>query len=98
MPTMPLKCLALMFVLASLAGLSGCTTNSAVFEGRSPEQVWTVMVTVAQSPEYEDWTIMENNVWVDPNYDRVETIEARLPPSRHRTGPADRDLRHAVHP
>ena len=82
MPTMPLKRLALMFVLASLAGLSGCTTNSAVFEGRSPEQVWTVMVTVAQSPEYEDWTIMENNVWVDPNYDRVE-INRRLKRDYH---------------
>ena len=79
---MPLKCLALNLVLCSIAGLSGCTTNSAVFEGRSPEQVWTVMVTVAQSPEYDDWTIMENDVWVDPNYDRIE-IHRRLKRDYH---------------
>lgn len=65
------------FLLAAFLLLPGCTTNNAVFEDRSPEQVWTVMVTVAQSPEYDDWTIMENDVWVDPNYDRVE-IHRRL--------------------
>ena len=42
----------------------------------------TVMVTVAQSPEYEDWTIMENDVWVDPNYDRIE-IHRRLKRDYH---------------
>ena len=79
---MPLNRLSLMFALFSVAGLAGCTTNTAVFEDRSPEQVWTVMVTVAQSPEYEDWTIMENNVWVDPNYDRIE-INRRLKRDYH---------------
>lgn len=77
-----LKYLALSLVLCSIAGLSGCTTNSAVFEDRSPEQIWTVMVTVAQSPEYEDWTIMANDVWVDPNYDRIE-IHRRLKRDYH---------------
>ncbi|MEE2681662.1 MAG: hypothetical protein VX641_04745 [Planctomycetota bacterium] len=79
---MPWIRLSSLFAIVLIAGLSGCTTNSAVFEGRSPEQVWTVMVTVAQSPEYEDWTIMENNVWVDPNYDRIE-INRRLKRDYH---------------
>ena len=69
-------------LLAAFLLLPGCTTNNAVFEDRTPEQVWTVMVTVAQSPEFDDWTIMENDVWVDPNYDRVE-IHRRLKRDYH---------------
>ena len=80
MPVNP--CLPSLLLAATFLLLPGCTTNNAVFEDRSPEQVWTVMVTVAQSPEFEDWTIMENDVWVDPNYDRVE-IHRRLKRDYH---------------
>ena len=79
---MPLKHLALNVLTCSLLGLSGCTTNTAVFDEHSPEQIWTVMVTVAQSPQYDDWTIMQNDVWVDPNYDRIE-IHRRLKRDYH---------------
>ena len=79
---MTLKFLAVSLALCSISGLSGCTTNSAVFKDRSAEQVWTVMVTVAQSPDYDDWSIMENEVWVDPNYDRIE-IHRRLKRDYH---------------
>ena len=79
---MPLKPLLPTLILSAVALLPGCTTNTAVFKDRSPEQVWTVMVTVAQSPEFDDWTVMENDVWVDPNYDRVE-IHRRLKRDYH---------------
>lgn len=71
-----------------LAGLvvvltTGCTTQSAAFPGRSPEQVWTALVTVSEEPQYDNWVLIENNVWVDSNYDRVE-IYRRLRREVHR--------------
>jgi len=76
--------LAKITFLAS-ALLAGCTSKSEIFSGRSPEQVWTVMATVAQQPEYENWILLENNVWLDPNYDRIE-INRRLKRDYHDEG------------
>jgi hypothetical protein len=69
----------------AIAFLAGCTTKSEVFPGRTPEQVWTVMATVAQEPDYENWILLENNVWLDPNYDRIE-INRRLKRDYHDEG------------
>jgi hypothetical protein len=71
--------------LLAIAFLAGCTSKSEVFSGRSPEQVWTVMATVAQEPEYENWILLENNVWLDSNYDRIE-INRRLKRDYHDEG------------
>ena len=69
-------------LLASLVLLAGCTTKTAVFPDRTPEQVWTVMVTAARFPDYPDWTLMTNDVWIDANYDRLE-IHRRLKRDYH---------------
>ena len=69
-------------LLATLAVLAGCTTKTVVFPDRTPEQVWTVMVAAARFPEYTDWTIMSNDVWIDANYDRLE-IHRRLKRDYH---------------
>lgn len=76
-------CLPLLIGLALSA--SGCTTKSAVFPDRTPQQVWTALVTVCQQPEYEKWILIENNVWVDANFDRVE-VQRRLIRDFHRHG------------
>ncbi|MED5508622.1 MAG: hypothetical protein VX684_12405 [Planctomycetota bacterium] len=69
-------------LLATLVLLAGCTTKTAVFPDRTPEQVWTVMVAAARFPDYSDWTIMSNDVWIDGNYDRLE-IHRRLKRDYH---------------
>ncbi len=72
-------------LLGCLALLVGCTSRSEVFDGRSPEQVWTAMVTVAEEPRYEKWIVVENNVWVDAVFDRVE-IQRTLKRDHHSHG------------
>jgi hypothetical protein len=73
------------FLILAMIFMAGCTSKSEIFSGRSPEQVWTVMATVAQEPEYDNWILLENNVWVDPNYDRIE-INRRLKRDYHDEG------------
>ena len=75
--------MSLMVVLPAL--LAGCTTKSAVFEGRTPEQVWTAMVAIAEEPRYDNWVVVENNVWVDGVFDRIE-IQRSLKRDHHRHG------------
>merc|ERR1712124_239740 len=81
---MPCSRLLIMLFLAGTV-LTGCTSKSEVFSGRTPEQVWTVMATVAQEPDYDNWILLENNVWVDSNYDRIE-INRRLKRDFHDEG------------
>ncbi len=81
---MPCSRLLPMLLLAGTV-LAGCTSKSEVFSGRTPEQVWTVMATVAQEPDYDNWILLENNVWVDSNYDRIE-INRRIKRDFHDEG------------
>ena len=73
------------FLVLPVILTAGCTSKSEVFPGRSPEQIWTVMTTVAQEPEYDNWILLENNVWLDLNYDRIE-INRRLKRDYHDEG------------
>jgi hypothetical protein len=58
---------------AALAcAVAGCTSRSQVFEGYSQDQVWSAMIAAAQSPEYDDWKIAENETFVDEDGRRVE--------------------------
>ena len=66
-----------LFAVGILAFLAGCTSQSAVFKDRSPEQVWAAMVSVAEDPNYDNWVVVENNVWVDSVFDRLE-IQRRI--------------------
>ena len=69
-------------LLATLVLLTGCTSKTVVYPDRTPEQVWTVMVAAARFPDYPDWTLMSNDVWIDANYDRLE-IHRRLKRDYH---------------
>lgn len=75
------------FLLGILAALGGCTTQSSVFKDRSPEQVWTALIAVAEDPQYDKWVVVDNNVWIDLMYDRLE-IQRTLKRDLHRTGSA----------
>ena len=37
--------------------LAGCATVRQSFPGSTADQVWTVLVTVAERPQYDDWTV-----------------------------------------
>jgi hypothetical protein len=58
--------------LTLAALLCGCTSRSQVFEGYADDQLWTAMVATARTPEYDDWKITENEVFVDETGRRVE--------------------------
>ena len=73
------------FLVGILVVLAGCTTQSSVFKDRSPEQVWTALIAVAEDPQYDKWVVVENNVWIDMVYDRLE-IQRTLKRDLHRTG------------
>jgi hypothetical protein len=78
----------------TLAGLlvmalgSGCTTVRETFPDKTPEQVWTALVAVAETPDYdaEDpadrWHIRENRATVFDESARIE-IYRRLQRVRH---------------
>ncbi len=52
--------------------LPACTTVRQEFVGSSRDQVWRAMVAVAESPSYDDWTVTDNDVWVDEAAQRIE--------------------------
>lgn len=60
--------------------LCGCTTTRHAFEGYEAEEVWTAMVAVANTPNYnlgdpaDRWTVRENQVWVDEERNRIEIL------------------------
>lgn len=61
-------------LVLALAGLilGGCTSKSRTFHGRSADEVWRAMQAVAESPEYDDWHVTENEVWVHDDDARIE--------------------------
>ena len=50
----------------------GCTTRTQVFEGYGDDQLWTAMVASAKSPAYDDWKVMDNQVYADEATRRIE--------------------------
>ncbi|MCA9286782.1 MAG: hypothetical protein KDA22_16275 [Phycisphaerales bacterium] len=57
-------------VMAAL--VSGCTSVERAYPGHSYAQVWRAAQVVAESPEYNDWIVTENNVYVNEENQRVE--------------------------
>ena len=70
--------------LVSMTLLGGCTTVRETFAGHDPDQVWTALKAVANSPsggystgEPDDrWTVRENRVWADEPGGRIEIYRA----------------------
>ncbi len=58
--------------LAALVASTGCTSQTQTFEGYSDDQVWSAMVAASRAPEYDDWKISDNDVFVDEAGRRIE--------------------------
>ena len=76
--------LALLFV-------TGCSSVTETFPDHSPEQVWTALTAVAETPDYRDpdpakeWFVKENHVWVDEAAGQIE-IYREIDRILHRAG------------
>jgi hypothetical protein len=73
--------------LPCMAG--GCNSLKQEFVGYDPGHVWSVMRAVAESPEYDDWYVVTNDVWTSPEEARMEVYRElqryhRTPLSRPR--------------
>jgi hypothetical protein len=51
---------------------AGCTTRTQVFEGYADDQLWSAMVASAKSPSYDDWKVMDNEVYADEQRRTIE--------------------------
>ena len=80
---MPIRTILAACLLLCLLGCNQGTYST--FEGYSPDQVWTAMTAVAEAPDYDDWTMSTNDVWIDPDANRIE-IFRRLKRHLHRPG------------
>ncbi|MBI1303472.1 MAG: hypothetical protein GC172_06755 [Phycisphaera sp.] len=61
-----------LFAAVALVAATGCTSRTQTFEGYSDDQVWSAMVAVSRAPEYDDWKIADNDVFVDEAGRRIE--------------------------
>lgn len=52
--------------------LSGCVSQTQSFEGYGEDQVWSAMIAAARTPEYDDWKVAENELFVDESTQRLE--------------------------
>ena len=62
------------FSLGVLFLMGGCGSTTASFPGKDVSQVWSAMITVAEAPEYPQWRVIENEVWVDSQTSRIEIM------------------------
>lgn len=58
--------------LCSLFVVTGCTTLHETYPGHPPEQVWTALKAAAETPDYSEWVVDANEVWVDEDEQRIE--------------------------
>lgn len=81
-----------MFVglVAMMACLGGCGYKVATFPDHDGAHVWSAMVTAAEHPEYDDWRVVENDVWDDPSTARVEVLRLLM---RDRVEPGAKPIR-----
>ena len=56
----------------ALVATTGCTSRTQTFEGYSDDQVWSAMVAASRTPEYDDWKVADNDVFVDEEGRRIE--------------------------
>jgi len=57
--------------------LSGCVTYERSYPGRTSQQLWTAMVSVAEQPDYTSeewgpWHVMANDVYVEEGTGQIE--------------------------
>jgi hypothetical protein len=81
----------MLFMFAAGLPLAGCMSYTHTFEGQDAQQVWSALVAVAETPNYDSddpqqrWLVKENHVWVDEGEARIE-IYRELDRVLHRPG------------
>lgn len=55
-----------------LAALTGCTSATRRFPGADAARVWDAMVKAAQEPQYPNWKVAGNDVWIDEKERRIQ--------------------------
>ncbi|MBC24592.1 MAG: hypothetical protein CMJ32_11860 [Phycisphaerae bacterium] len=67
---------AFMLILACLmqVNMVACSSHTRSYPGFSKDQVWDAAVTASENPEYFDWYVMVNEVWVDSTGQRIEIL------------------------
>ena len=53
-------------------GLGGCVTRTQPLSGYSSDEVWIAMQAVADSPSYDDWHIVQNDVYANDDTRSIE--------------------------
>lgn len=61
----------------------GCTTRTQVFEGYDDDKVWNAMVATAKTPSYDDWKVMDNQVFAEPGEKSIEVYRVLRRTSMH---------------
>ncbi len=80
--------IAVSFCIVVLLAGFGCTSRTQTYPNHTVGQVWAAMQAVAESPEYDDWHVMSNDVWVDDEQARIEVYrEVRRTLHRPRSQP-----------
>jgi hypothetical protein len=64
--------LAAVLAGTSLVSFTGCTTRTQAFDGYPVDRLWPAMVATAQTPQYPDWKVMENDVFSDESTRTIE--------------------------
>lgn len=95
--SMPLLLLALFAPLVVTA--AGCTTYRESYTGLDSQRVWGAMVATAESPEYSDWFIIENEVAINEADARIDVYrrirrDVRVPMGG--TQRQERTLKHQI--
>ncbi len=72
----------LILALAVAGTQIGCTSRQKAYPGQSSDVVWSAMKSVAHQPAYDDWYVLENNVWCDDDAHRIE-VDRRVMRERH---------------
>lgn len=64
--------LPVLLAAATLACATGCTTRTQAFEGYADETLWNAMVASAKAPMYDDWKVMDNQVYSESGAHSIE--------------------------
>ncbi len=66
------RLLPLLLLLIVAPTLAGCLRVKESFPDHDRSTVWTAIKTVAEEPTYQEWHLLENRVWADPDSARLE--------------------------
>lgn len=77
MTIMTTRLTRIVFVLFAASLFTGCVSYERTYPGRTQQQVWTAMISVAEQPDYDSekwgqWHVMANDIWVDEAGVRIE--------------------------